>query len=372
MNDNPNKTNTEPTAKETNLPKKNSQSRKYQLTINNPLEAEIDSPDNSGKKIKCPFTHDEIKKRIKKLTSIVYWCMSDEIGLEEGTPHTHIYFVSRSAIRFSTVKNQFPTAHIESAYGDGKTCRDYVKKSGKWENSKKHGTSIDGTFEEYGEIPANEKIGTRGELQYIYDMIESGLTTAEIIKIFPESIRFLDKIEHAKQILVENEYKETFRNLSVTYIYGKTETGKTRSVMEQYGYGSVFRVTDYEHPFDGYRSTEHSVLVFEEFRSSLRIQDMLNYLDGYPCELKARYRNKMATYLYCYIISNVPLSEQYPSIQKESPDTWEAFLRRIQKIIHYKSKDEIITYDSVEKYFRREESFYAIDTTETPFYNPSE
>ena len=77
--------------------------------------------------------------------------------------------------------------------------------------------------------------------------------------------------------------------------------------------------------------------VFEEFRSSLRIQAMLNYLDGYPCELKARYRNKMATYVYCYIISNVPLSEQYPSIQKESTDTWEAFLRRIQKIIHYKS-----------------------------------
>ena len=81
--------------------------------------------------------------------------------------------------------------------------------------------------------------------------MESSLTTAEIIKIFPESIRFLDKIEHAKQIL-----------------------------------------TDYEHPFDGYRSTEHSVLVFEEFRSSLRIQDMLNYLDGYPCELKARYRTE--------------------------------------------------------------------------------
>lgn len=169
-------------------------------------------------------------------------------------------------------------------------------------------------------------------------MIESGLTTAEIIKIFPESIRFLDKIEHAKQILVENEYKETFRNLSVTYIYGKTETGKTRSVMEQYGYGSVFRVTDYEHPFDGYRSTEHSVLVFEEFRSSLRIQDMLNYLDGYPCELKARYRNKMATYLYCYIISNVPLSEQYPSIQKNLPIHGRHFFGEYKKSYITKAK----------------------------------
>lgn len=372
MNDKRNKEKTVLAAKEEALPKKNLQSRKYQLTINNPLYAEIDNPDNPGEKVKFPFTHDKIKECMKKLTSVVYWCMSDEIGIEESTPHTHIYFVSRSPIRFSTVKKQFPTAHIESAYGDSKTNRDYVKKSGKWANSKKHGTSIENTFEEYGEIPANETMGTRGELQFIYAMIESGLTSAEILKTYPEAMRFLNEIEHARQILVEDEYKETFRHLTVTYIYGRTETGKTRSVMERYGYGSVFRVTDYDHPFDGYRSTEHNVLVFEEFRSSLRIQEMLNYLDGYPCEMKARYRNKMATYLHCYIISNLPLEEQYPSVQAESPHTWEAFLRRIQKVIHYKSADEIITYHSVEEYFRRNESFLPADIQETPFHNPSE
>lgn len=69
--------------------------------------------------------------------------------------------------------------------------------------------------------------------------------------------------------------------------------------MEKYGYGNVFRITDYTHPFDNYKNQE--VVIFEEFRSSLKIQDMLNYLDDYPCELVARYNNKIACYLTAYI-----------------------------------------------------------------------
>lgn len=363
------KTDTEITIDNSSVLKKDSQSRKYQLTINNPLKAEIEEKE-TGNFVKCPFTHDEIKERIKKLKSVLYYCMADEVGLEEQTPHTHIYFVARSGVRFSTVKNLFPTAHIESAYGDSQTNRDYVAKEGKWNKTAKKETSIEGTFEEFGEMPANEKIGMRGSLQFIYDMIESGLSTAEILKVFPESLQYLEKIEKAREIMVEEKYKDTWRDLEVTYIYGKTSTGKTRSIMETYGYSNVFRVTDYAHPFDGYKSTRHSVLVFEEFRSSLKIQDMLDYLDGYPCELVARYHNKVATYLKVFLITNIPLEEQYQNIQKESPETWEAFIRRIDCVQHYKDDGTITVYDSVEKYLRSNEEFRPIteaDEIELPF-----
>ena len=76
----------------------------------------------------------------------------------------------------------------------------------------------------------------------------------------------------------------------------------------------------------------------EEFRSSLKIQDMLNYLDGYPLKLPCRYANKIACYTKVYIITNISLSEQYESIQSEHLETWQAFKRRIKKVIHY-SKD---------------------------------
>lgn len=103
--------------------------------------------------------------------------------------------------------------------------------------------------------------------------------------------------------------------------------------MERYGYENVFRVTDYLHPFDNYKGQD--VVVFEEFRSSLRIGDMLNYLDGYPLELPCRYANKYACFTKVYIISNLPLSQQYSQLQIENYESYRAFLRRISGVQHY-------------------------------------
>lgn len=175
-------------------------------------------------------------------------------------------------------------------------------------------------------------------------------------------MRYLDKIDRARQLLIEEEYKNTWRDLTVTYIFGLTETGKTRSIMEKYGYSNVFRITDYDHPFDSYKN--NSVLIFEEFRSSIKIQNMLNYLDGYPCELPARYNNKTACYLEVYIITNIFLEQQYVNIQVESPETWKAFLRRIDQVIWYQDKDTIITYDSVNEYLERNNQFHSLTKEE--------
>lgn len=329
---------------------KDRQARKYNITLNNPLA------------MVPPMTHGQIKEEVGKLGSVTYWCMSDEIGLKEQTPHTHIYLYSASPIRFSTIKNRFPQGHIESAYGTSAENKDYILKAGKWKNTTKTETSITGTFEEFGIMPAKESMSAKGELQFIYDMIESGLNSAEILRAFPQAMRYLDKIDRARQLLIEDEFKNTWRELTTTYIFGKTETGKTRSVMEEYGYSNVFRVTDYTHPFDSYKN--HEVIIFEEFRSSLRIQDMLNYLDGYPCELVARYNNKTACYLKVYIISNILLEQQYVNVQAESPTTWEAFLRRIHKVIYYQDAEHIITYNSVKEYLERNSSFRILTEAE--------
>lgn len=337
---------------------KNRQSRKYNITLNNPLG------------MIPQMTHEQISKEVGKLGSVLYWCMADEIGLAEQTPHTHIYLYSASPIRFSTIKNRFPKGHIESAYGTTEENRNYILKAGKWENTNKTETSIKGTFEEFGEMPSKEKMSTRGELQFIYDMIESGFNTAEILRVFPQAMRYLEKIDRTRQLLIEDEYKNIWRDLTVIYIFGKTETGKTRSVMEEYGYSNVFRVTDYAHPFDGYKN--HQVIIFEEFKSSLKIQDMLNYLDGYPCELIARYNNKIACYLQVYIISNIPLEQQYINIQIESQTTWQALIRRIHKVIHYEDVGHITIYNSAKEYLERDTSFHTLTKDEQcqlPFFS---
>lgn len=290
------------------------QSRKWQLTINNPTEK--------------GFTHERIRAELDSLKSVIYWCMADEIG-ENGTYHTHVYIQGKGAMRFSTIKKRFDSAHIEMAKGTALQNREYVSKSGKWEKDKKHETCVDGTFEEWGEMPV-ERQGARNDLADLHAMVKEGLSDYDILEQMPEAMLQLDKIQLTRQVIVQEKYKNSWRDLTCVYIYGDTGTGKTRSVMEKYGYENVFRVTDYFHPFDNYRGQD--VIIFEEFRSGFRIADMLNYLDGYPLELPCRYANKYACYTKVYIISNIPLSEQYRNQPQES---FNAFLRRINYVLHY-------------------------------------
>ncbi|MCU6713246.1 hypothetical protein M6D81_31565 [Paenibacillus sp. J5C_2022] len=224
------------------------------------------------------------------------------------------------------MKNKFPEAHLEIAKGTSEQNRDYIAKSGKWENDKKHGTIIPGTFEEFGEMPV-ERPGARNDLADLYDLIKSGASNYKIMEQAPEYLLHIDKMERVRQTIKAEVFKDKFRELIVTYIWGRTGIGKTRSVMEKYGYSSVYRVTDYLHPFDNYKGED--VILFDEFRGQLKIHDMLNYLDGYPLELPCRYANKQACYTKVYIISNISFEQQYPNIKDEQAQTWLALKRRI-------------------------------------------
>lgn len=306
------------------------QSRKWLVTINNPIQKDM--------------THKAIKEVLNNMSSLVYWCMADE---ENNTYHTHLYFVLKSAIRRSTLDNKFKGAHFDKPIGTSLENRNYVFKDGEKFNKnietgkydytdkkgKKHiGIHYDKTNEEYGDMP-EEKPGRRTDIIELYELIKDGCSNYEIMEYNPKYMLHMDKVDKARQTIREEEYKDTWRNLQVTYIYGITGAGKTRGVMEKYGYSNVYRVTDYEHPFDSYKGQD--VVIFEEFRSSLKIDDMLKYLDGYPVELPARYMNRIACFTKVYIISNIDIREQYPNIQEYQKETWNAFLRRIHNVKIY-------------------------------------
>lgn len=206
-----------------------SRSRKWQLTINNPVDK--------------GYTHESIKGILEKLKSLVYWCMCDEIGMNE-TYHTHVFVACSNAIRFSTLKNKFDGAHFEMANGTSQQNRDYVRKEGKWAKDKKAETNLSDTFEEYGEMPV-ERQGQRNDINDLYDMIKIGCTNYEILESNPSFMLNIDKVERARQIMREEKYRRVFRNLTVMYVFGATGCGKTRSIMEEYGYENVYRVTDY-------------------------------------------------------------------------------------------------------------------------------
>ena len=158
----------------------------------------------------------------------------------------------------------------------------------------------------------------------------------------------------------------------MVYISGNTGLGKTRGIFDTHGDENVYRINDYKHPFDHYSC--EAVLAFDEFRSSLSISDMLNYCDIYPIQLPSRYSNKYACFHTVYIVSNLSLEEQYMDVQKESPETWRAFLRRIHEVRIYKDDETVDIYDSADKYLKRDEEFHSATQEEennNPFVNPS-
>lgn len=197
-------------------------------------------------------------------------------------------------------------------------------------------------------------------------MIAEGLTNAEILSINQDYILQIDKLEKIRMILLTEKYKDTVRlDLEVIYISGVTGTGKTRGVLESNGYSSVYRVTDYKHPFDNYNG--QPVIAFDEFRSSLPIKEMLMFLDIYPIELPSRYTNKLACYNKVYIISNWSLENQYMEIQKNDIETWEAFLRRIHKVFVYDKDGKITEYSSAKDYMSKYDFTEIEDTDDIPF-----
>lgn len=306
------------TKKETSA-KQPSESRKWLITINNPIEH--------------GFDRERVKNELGKIIPIVYWCTMDEIS-ESGTHHSHIYIACSSGVRFTTLKNRFPTARLDAANGSSRQNRDYITKTGRWIDTKKAETSVDGSFEEWGELPIESEISFRGGLEAaILKRIKQGVSNASLLLEFPDALRLIHTIEYVRQTLIAEENRNKWRDLQVEYLFGPTGAGKTRSVMEGHGYANVYAVNDYKHPFDGYKG--EGVLLFDEFDSGIKLHFMNNYLDGYPISLPARYSNKQACYERVYIISNLDLIYQYRHEQTHQPEVWSALLRRIHKVVRF-------------------------------------
>ncbi len=300
---------------------KDTQSRKWLLTINNPQDYELDT--------------NGIIDRLQR-SNPHYFCFASEIATT-GTPHMHIYIFSHNPIRFSTLKNRFPTAHIEKAQGTSTEIRDYIRKEGKWAESVKAETRIEGSFFEFGTVPtpAEEKAP---KMYRLLEDIKDGVSTAAIIDDNPNLAFKGRAIDELRETLLNERFRIENRNVEVFYLFGATRTGKTKSIFQKHSAADICRVTNYGGcngvRFDSYRG--QPILVFEEFRSQIPISAMLNYLDIYPIMLPARYNDRVACYHTIYITSNRKLEDQYQTVQEEEPETWKAFLRRIHHVIEFR------------------------------------
>lgn len=274
-----------------------------------------------------------------------WFICAGEYGSENGNFHYQIAFSLKNAKSWSAVRRLLQLKdgdHLEeqraSQVSNVLYCRKGMQSHEEWVaegiDGPNYGDNVN-IIVEFGNPPEMGEAKT-SQWDDIRRAVENGWSDMEIVARWPqEGIRCANAI--AKYRLMVDRSRAEWREVQVVYIHGVTGTGKTRSVMQKYGYPNVYRVTNYNSgAFDMYNGQD--VVVFEEFRSSFKLEQMLNYLDGHPVELPCRYANQLLKATKIFIITNIPIEEQYPNFhngyesegQKQS---WAAFQRRISAII---------------------------------------
>lgn len=281
---------------------------RFFLTQNNPTDEQINL----------------MKNAIASNPQIVYFCAGPiEMGDKKQTPHFHAYVEFKNWKSWSAL-DKFFNFHFDDsqlAKGCAFCGRTYALKTGQQ------------PIAEIGTIPEKCNCGDKSKHDVwgkIKEMIEAGLSDLEIANTYPAQA-MKNQSALAKYRLMWDRQNADWRDVNVHYIHGKTGVGKSRGIYAKHGYNNVFAVTNYHSgAFDSYDGQD--VIVFEEFRSSFKCGMMLTYLDGHPCELPARYADKFAKFTQVYIVSNWKLEEQYEGTQENNPETWNAFLRRINLV----------------------------------------
>jgi len=308
------------------VPKKNTQARDWCFTVNNPVQTEeqfltyLDS--------------------LKESDDLRYAVFQREKAPDTGTEHYQGYFEFTQPKWFTTIRNYLSEktigvqAHVQQRRKKRSQAREYCMEPE---------TRISPQYYETGKFVED---GERTDLNDMIVDIEGGMTNMELSRKHGNRyVAVRAWVDEYRQDFFEWKYKKERRlDIEVTYISGVTQAGKTRYVLDKYGDESVYRLTDYGsrftgERFDGYKG--ENIIIFEEFRSQVHIEKMLNYLDKYAVELPSRFRNKWACYTKVYIISNWKLEEQYKNIQVENPKTWEAFLSRIHKVFDFDVSREV-------------------------------
>ena len=246
-----------------------------------------------------------------------------EIAPSTGTPHLQGYVEFLHPKTMPAVKKTFGSDRYWLAVAKGTPYEGY-------QYALKDGSPL----LSYGEVPEETYSAENGTWESIVQMVKEGFTYLEIVERYP-NVAVQQGTAIQRYMIEWQNAQAGWRDVRTTYVSGRTGTGKTRSVMEAYGYQNVYRVTNYPKKgqrtncFDQYNG--EPVIVFEEFRNSLPVEEMLNYLDGYPVRLPCRYADRMAQFTRVFIITNWEYEKQYPNIHDNYPETYAAWERRIDE-----------------------------------------
>lgn len=267
-------------------------------------------------------------------TAAVY---SREAGSKTGYEHFQAYMYFENPRSGKSVRALFDDAHCEPARKPSVACAAYCSKDR---------THLEGPFwlGDYkhvaGMAPSTEQVERKSKFEEAHAKIAEGWQYFDFLAD-SEWMTWALRHKQAIQDLVELHDRETYgkhdREISVDYIWGPAGSGKTTSILDAFGRENVF-IADATNafPFDGYEG--QSILLLDDFRSSLRFEYLLRVLQGQPFLVNVKGSHTLAHWTKVIISANVSLEEQYPNLSERK----DPLLRRFERgIVFEKTNPDV-------------------------------
>ena len=284
--------------------------------------------------------HGLSRQELEKALERYEFIGQEEIG-DSGYRHYQMIVAAKpgSTIRFSTMKNALPKAHLEPAR-DPKALRDYCTKT----KTRVPNTAPLVKGDNWDNIPSSK--GQRTDLETIQARImESDISLVDLYCEFPRAAQFSRMCESLIAARDAKKWGKKLRKVEVTAIFGATGTGKTSWVYDTFDPDDVCRVSHYQNGnLDGYNGEK--ILVLDEYTGQIPIEQLLTMLDIFPTRLACRYSDKQARYEQVVLLSNIAPWLWYPDAPVEQR---EALNRRLSNVYEQLAPGERVEIPCDEK-----------------------
>jgi len=278
-----------------------------------------------------PSNYREIFNKYKD--KIKYLVTGEETS-KTGTPHLQGYIKFHEYTTDLATAKKFGNCHVELTKGSDIDNDNYCRGIG--ETAKKHGKEPNipekiftiGTFE-------NES-GKRNDLIRIKEDFKLGLPLKDIIDKC-ETVQGLIAVEkYAKYVETSRKYTSDFKFI---WIYGPTETGKTKYVItklfkEEYENGDIYMAMHSARWWDGY--DKQRILLIDDFRDSYcTFSNLLQICQ--PIEYRVEFKGGTRQLLATTII--ITSCHSPVDVYNNLSENRNQLLRRITQLLHFYDLD---------------------------------
>jgi len=267
---------------------------------------------------------------------IDYVCFKYERGEKTGLLHLQGFLRYKKPQYPNKVRVIFPTMSLTPCgFKTNEDRRDYCMKEE---------TKVDGfEFWEWGNFT---RIGQRNDLKALVQDVKDNVPYEVMVEKYPyQMLNMGDKVEKLRQNLIREQFKNTEREIHVTYIYGGEGTGKTTYPYRVLGYQyqDVFKVSNYKHSgkYDNYKCQD--VIMFDEFHGQIELTEMNDMLNGQPYDFPCRFNDKVACFTKAIFTSNYTMDTAYKGeIDKGKLPSFKGFKRRVKEIIYMPERNHYV------------------------------